>query len=707
MRSIKTNIEVVHVIFKTHLDIGFTDLAETVTNEYIHSYIPKAIKLANNLKQAGGNAEFIWTTGSWLIDEYLKRTGGEQQQLLEEAINQGFITWHGLPFTTHTELMDRNLFNYGLSIAKKLDKQFSKETISAKMTDVPGHTKAIIPLMAEQGIKYLHLGVNPASKVPDVPNIFLWKGTNNSEIIVNYADNYGDILQVEGLNEVMVFAHTGDNLGPPSEKDIEGIFDKLQSSFPNAKIKASTMDCFANRILKFKHKLPVVYEEIGDSWIHGVGTDPKKVSKYRELLRLRNKWLEQGDFDLESKEYTDFSDSLLMIPEHTWGLDEKKFLSDYKNYTKEEFSKARALDHVQKDAIPDKYSYIGLFAMDEANISPKTAGAAWFNRSYQFFEKSWKEQREFIDKAIAALSFDKQKQVQDAFLSLKPVKQMTGPFESLTFNQLHSLTHFTVSFADDGSINQLIDKNGKEWVNVDNSIGAFRYESFGVDNYNRWFEQYVENIKDTHHWSDADQGKPGMELINPIPKYREDKGKLVALKKKETPSKEIIQVELSMADDAVELLGAPKEVVILYEFSKEKPKIDIELSWFHKQANRLPEAIWLSFTINVANENIWEMEKVGERISPLHVVQNGNRNLHAIGSGVYYKGSDGSVELKTKDAPLISIGEKRLLQFDNTFASMNGGFHFNLYNNIWGTNFPMWYEEDAKFRFSLDLTSYK
>jgi hypothetical protein len=26
--------------------------------------------------------------------------------------------------------------------------------------------------------------------------------------------------------------------------------------------------------------------------------------------------------------------------------------------------------------------------------------------------------------------------------------------------------------------------------------------------------------------------------------------------------------------------------------------------------------------------------------------------------------------------------------------------HFNLYNNVWGTNFPMWYEDDARFRFS-------
>ena len=37
----------VHVVFKTHLDIGFTDLAEAVVRHYLHSFIPAAIKAAS------------------------------------------------------------------------------------------------------------------------------------------------------------------------------------------------------------------------------------------------------------------------------------------------------------------------------------------------------------------------------------------------------------------------------------------------------------------------------------------------------------------------------------------------------------------------------------------------------------------------------------------------------------------------------------
>ncbi|MBP1965317.1 hypothetical protein J2Z65_004554 [Paenibacillus aceris] len=108
--------------------------------------------------------------------------------------------------------------------------------------------------------------------------------------------------------------------------------------------------------------------------------------------------------------------------------------------------------------------------------------------------------------------------------------------------------------------------------------------------------------------------------------------------------------------------------------------------------------------LNVDNPNLWKMDKMGQLMSPLEVVKNGNRNLHAVNSGVYYRGSDGEVRLETLDAPLLSPGEKRVLQFDNSFAPLDGGMHFNLHNNVWGTNFPMWFEDNAKFRFSIHLS---
>jgi hypothetical protein len=40
---------------------------------------------------------------------------------------------------------------------------------AAKMTDVPGHTRVIIPLLAQAGVKFLHIGVNHMSGVCACP----------------------------------------------------------------------------------------------------------------------------------------------------------------------------------------------------------------------------------------------------------------------------------------------------------------------------------------------------------------------------------------------------------------------------------------------------------------------------------------------------------------------------------------------------------
>ena len=44
-------ISTVHVVFKTHLDLGFTDTAARVTARYVHEYLPRAIALAEELER--------------------------------------------------------------------------------------------------------------------------------------------------------------------------------------------------------------------------------------------------------------------------------------------------------------------------------------------------------------------------------------------------------------------------------------------------------------------------------------------------------------------------------------------------------------------------------------------------------------------------------------------------------------------------------
>jgi hypothetical protein len=131
------------------------------------------------------------------------------------------------------------------------------------------------------------------------------------------------------------------------------------------------------------------------------------------------------------------------------------------------------------------------------------------------------------------------------------------------------------------------------------------------------------------------------------------------------------------------------------------PVLLLNLSWFGKPANRLPEAAWLSFRANLPDPRGWTLDKVDRPVSPLDVVAGGSRHMHAVSTGLQYRDSQGKFALGTLDAPVVALGDKTPLGFSNAQPDLTAGFHVSLFNNAWGTNYPQWFGEDMRFRFRL------
>ena len=368
--STNGEISKVHLLFKTHLDIGFTDYAADVLVKYFDHFLPVALGLAKNSRLENPAQRFIWSTGAWLIYEYLERSGPENRKKMEQAIEAGDVVWHGLPFTMHSELMSSSMLHASIRLAKILDERFGKKTIAAKMTDVPGHTRSIVPVLQQEGLEMLHIGVNPASPVPEVPEMFTWQSPDGSEIMVMYHGNYGGITILPEQKTAVSIVFTGDNHGPQSQEEISEIYKILEQRFPNADIQASDFNQVAIDLGKHKGHLPVVSSEIGDTWIHGTGSDPLKIAQFRELIRFREGLLRSGELIAGSAEDVSFTIPLAMVAEHTWGMDIKTYLKSWDIYSQEKFETYR-------------------------NTEP-----------FRKVEKSWQEKRHYIRDAVDALSSD-------------------------------------------------------------------------------------------------------------------------------------------------------------------------------------------------------------------------------------------------------------------------------------------------------------
>ncbi len=653
----------IDLVFKTHLDVGFTDSAAAVTEQYFSRYIPAALVLACRSRQAGGSDRFIWTTGSWLIYEYLERADSAARREMENAIAAGDIAWHALPFTTHSELMDPELFRAGLSLSQRLDRRFGKRTIAAKFTDVPGHTRGILPLLAEAGVQFLHIGVNPASPLPDVPPLFRWRDPSGAEVVVMYESGYGGAFVLPRGRTALAFGHSIDNLGPQNQEEVAAIFARLRAEYPDAQVLASTLSDFAAELPAVRDLLPVVTQEIGDTWIHGVGSDPFKVAQFRELLRLRSAWLIDSPALRADERFDRFQRKLLMIPEHTWGMDEKTFLADHEAFAAGAFQAVRSKENFRR------------------------------------FEASWAEQRAYIDAAVNELGntrrgFEARKRLaslapQRPDLSdWQPYFAAAQPFETAHFSvQIDSIT---------GALKILETKNpARSWAENGHSLARLRYQTFSAEDYERFFRQYIRPEEQENGWSREDFTKPGLELARPLSRFWQPLVR--GLYRRENQ----FRVHLVGEPQSVREYGCPREFYLTYTFHEAKPEIGIELEWFDKPACRMPEAVWLGFSPRVSDGAEWRMDKLGEEISPLDVVENGNRHLHAVGRGVSCTDGNDYLRIETMDAPLVAPGEPSLLDFNNQQPDLTGGVQINLYNNLWGTNFPMWFEEDCRFRFKM------
>ena len=639
-QSINNEVEKVYVVFKTHLDVGFTDLSSVVTQRYISEFIPKALDVSEKLHAENAREKYVWTTGSWLIWKYLQTAPLKEIKRLEAAILRGDIVWNAVPYTIESESMSLNMFETSLLLSHKLDKKYGKNTIAAKMTDVPGHTRSIVAPMSRAGIRFLHIGVNPASPIPMVPEFCRWQDTDGSELILAYQQDYGTESLLPGGKIAISVNFTGDNLGPHSYEDVKAIFADLHKRYPEAQLVAASFNEIAKELVAIQDKLPIVTSEIGDTWIYGLGSDPIRMAKFRALSRLYDKWLNEKRMNKNSDESLNFVLELGLIAEHTQGLDVKTHLRNWDKYDMDAFLPARLTPPFQK------------------------------------IEESWKELDGYIYSAIQYLSSSLQKEALDR------MKEIDNP-------------HIP-SFSKNAIPVSAIPWNLSLLKNKTFTVDGLYYQMFDSKDYDQYLDKYLR-VK--YGWALDDIGKTGLDkskavsITLPAQIIKQD------IQKEKKGIRTISELTFPQQAGVDQRVYPDKIYVDVLEYKQEN-KVEIVLTLLQKPSVRLPESYWLSFN----TDNILSIfaEKVGKHVDLLDVIEKGNRQQHGIDRYVDLVTSTGTFRIWSETAFLINIGEAKGINYSLEYPNKQGGIYFNLSNNLWGTNYKMWNEGSLSYRFIVE-----
>jgi len=649
------SVEQVLVMFKCHLDVGFVDTQAAIIKKYFTQFYPQAIAIAEKNK-------YVWTTGSWLLYRYLEQANAADRKRMENAVARGHIAWHALPFTWQTELLDRSTIAGCLGFSKTLDRRFGRKTTGAKMTDVPGHSRGLIGPLADSGVTFLDIGVNSASTPPDVPALFVWKEPHGASLIVMYHRKaYGGIVRVPGSKLAVAVEVRDDNSGPHTPGEIRAIYSKLRAQFPKAAVRATDLTTIANAVKPYEHALPVVTQEIGDTWIYGVPSDPFKVARFRELLRLRRRWIGSGKFAAGDKTDLALLEQASLAAEHTWGTDTKTWL-DFEHYTPA--------------------------ALRQMLSRPK----------YRTVTNSWAEKRADITAGVAALPPQLRAEAEEQFARLKPAQPETKGLKTHPREAPIEGTHFTIGLdARSGAIVKLTDKaTHRDWASAANPLALFTYQTLSQGDYDRFLQSYITLHTD---WAPKDFGKPNIRKFGA--ESHSWSTKLVASYLEETDDAHRLVAQMQVNAPAKNTAAFPRELWMTLRAIKAAPVIRVTLAWFDKEANRLPEALWLTFQPIAPVKEGWTLTKVEQPVSPFDVVAGGNRHMHAISRNLTYRDTRGSLTIETLDAPVIALGERSPIAFSKSQPDLTRGIHFSLFNNAWGTNYIQWFGEDMQFRFVL------
>jgi hypothetical protein len=242
------------------------------------------------------------------------------------------------------------------------------------------------------------------------------------------------------------------------------------------------------------------------------------------------------------------------------------------------------------------------------------------------------------------------------------------------------LNDFRVFYQPDGSVR--IMPGGCEEMPL--TFGVPEYQEVGQNVYKNLAGRFLCNMDENKGWAVPDYCKPGLESSDtPI--------NSVTHKPVMDMAMQIINGALcwkgTYSSSPVALAGCPEACeVTLHPLAEGKLLLTAKL--LDKHANRKPEA--LSLQISFYTSAAVLLQKIGTWISPELVVEGGNGRCHSV-QCIRVTGQDGGCWLlEPLDTPLVALGSPDLLDF-----SRPGKFdrlYLALYNNLWGTNFKMWYD---------------
>ena len=738
-----SNIKEVILVAKNHLDVGFTCTVPEIMRRIRTSDLDSMFKLLDADGTKPEEQRVRWMLPAWSMDVALSgEYSPERRARLEEAVRTRRLQYQAMPFTIETEASDLEemvrLFSYSSAISRRFGIDIPRH---AKQSDVPEQGWALATVLANAGVKFLHLGVNRGCKqnadLAKIPRLCWWEGPDGSRILLGFCPNYGEVRDrpifrvPEGWKHKTYLAYymRGDNRGPISPKEAETLVENVRKAIPGVKVRFGDPSEFADAIIaeeKENPTLPVIRGDMPDTWIHGLMSEPEETATHRcaqtELITLGILDTTLRALGLETKPVANTLDRAYrksgLYSEHTWGLScqrERQRFHDpdwRERYERGDFKHidaaleyhreyAREAHRMAQGGIKERMEMLAR-SVDAQGPRVVVFNPLPYERdAVVTVEVPDGGKRTFLARGVPAGGYKtfpvengKCCQCENVASSNVASSQShrsnqlaseTGIGNISTLATLHT-RHFTVKFdLEKGGIASLVENTtGRELVKQGgHALGQFLHERFSRVEVRHYVDVY--NRDKFQRSENSDCGKGGMPGTNKIT--------YAAMTPKNWAAR---HVRTALGDEvtltAGDTLGLAKGYELRFSFPDHEAYVDISWKVTDKTPDPTPEGGWICMPFNVAKPS-FRVGRIGGTIDPTKdIIFYANRNLVCVDRAITVRTGEcgAGVGVASADLPLWSLGKPGLWRYEPDYVPTEPEVFANLYNNQWNTNYPFW-----------------
>lgn len=365
----------VYLYNHAHVDIGYTNTHKNV--ELLHkNNILEGIKLAEKTKKYPNGSQFVWNPEiTWPLERLWETQPKERENVLN-AIKSGFLSIDASYLNINTSVCsDEELFHI-FNFSRKIQRLSGKPIDVFEQVDVPGISWGMVPVMNQQGIKYIMAWPNKTrvgfahEGIDRKP--FWWLGPDGkSKVLFFQPGMYGNSGSMNkggatgrpwfgqrDPQKVPLYIQTGDSNVDFTKNLVDMEAEKypydflvlswslwdnnpLDADIPNAVKKWNETHAYPQIIIsgghqimemidkKYGDKLPVVKGDFTEAWTDGLGTAAKLAAMNRNskeiLAQSETLWsMLHPTKSAPRNEFEEAWRKILLSSEHTWCFEDPK-----------------------------------------------------------------------------------------------------------------------------------------------------------------------------------------------------------------------------------------------------------------------------------------------------------------------------------------------------------------------------------------------